>query len=115
METIERDEYNYRFNEAAKYVRYYKKQMEVSLREYIRAVCEAKQVEQIDFNVNTDYPRFRNKALNIKGNILAVKAHNGRIQCLTGREWRPYGELSDVRLDEIMDSVREYDKRNDDK
>lgn len=115
METIEREEFNYSFNEAAEHVRYYKKQMEVSLREYIRAVCEAKHVEQIDFNVNTDYPRFRNKALNIKGNILAVKACNGGILCLTGKEWTPYGQLCDVRLDEVMDSVREYDKRNDDK
>lgn len=115
MDTIERELYDYNFKEAAEYVRFYKKQMEVSLREYIRAVCEAKQVEQIDFNVNTDYPRFRNKALNIKGNILAVKSDNGRILCLTGRVWMPYGELSDVRLDEVMDSVREYDKRNDDK
>lgn len=115
MDTIERDMCKYSFNEAAEHVRYFKKQMEVTLREYIRAVCEAKQVEQIDFNVNTDYPRFRNKSLNIKGNILAVKSHNGSILCLTGRAWTPYGELSDVRLDEIMDSVREYDKRNDDK
>lgn len=114
MDTIERDEYRYRFSEAAEYARYYKRQMEVSLREYIRAVCEAKHVEQIDFNVNTDYPRFRNKALNIKGNILAVKTCNGGILCLTGRAWTPYGQLCDVRLDEVMDSVSEYDRRNDD-
>lgn len=112
MDTTEREELVYGFNEALEKAEEYRRIAETYLREYIRAVCEAKGVEQIDFNVNTDYPRFRNKALNIKGHILAVKAGSldNRIYCLTGRIWPPMDQLCDIRLDEVMDSVEVYDR-----
>lgn len=110
MDRIEREILSFEFNKAEMRMRDARNDMKTSLREYIKEVCRAKGIEKIDFNFETGYPAFINKALRTKCHISAVKVLDNVIVCLKGKEWVPMEHLSDIRMEEVMDSVEVYDK-----
>ena len=110
MDKIDREILLFDFNKADMKMREYRNKMRICLREYIKEVCRAKNTEQIDFNFDTGYPVFLNKAINVRNRIAAVKVSGNVILCCKGKEWIPIDHLHDVRIDEVMDSVEVYDR-----